>query len=137
MTDSDAGLVDRGGLAITLAFVATVAVVGWLTIGQIAASPELQEYMTQSEEWCSSHDGELHNARAFGDHGGLHCDPPNGPSVHMSDVAASGYPAAVEDVESNVDGPWWSVGTMPLLLISGGVAGVAVVASGIRQWRKT
>lgn len=48
------------------------------------------DYMNESAEWCEDHNGELVNSNVFGSHGGLHCDLPNGTSVHMSDVIGQG-----------------------------------------------
>lgn len=65
--------------ALLVAGLLGVSIVGHVT------SEDTQQYINQSESWCENHNGELVNVHAvFG--GGLHCDLPNGTSVHMSDV---------------------------------------------------
>ncbi len=70
---------------VILALVAVVT--GMLGVQVIAAtSGSLDSYVTESEAWCDEHNGELYNAQVVGDHGGLHCELPNGTSVHMHEV---------------------------------------------------
>jgi len=70
-----------GILVVTLGITAFVGVqvVAGLT------SPEMQEYMEQSQEWCEDRNGELVNVMAVIG-GGLHCDLPDGTTVHMGNV---------------------------------------------------
>lgn len=56
-----------------------------LLLVSTASGATYAEYLSDSQDWCDNHDGDLYNARAFF-HGGLHCDLPNGTHVHMGDV---------------------------------------------------
>jgi len=71
-------------IAMFLVVTAVVALIG-LQVVSAATSPETQAYMEESEEWCDNQNGTLVNSHAIL-HGGLHCDLPNGTSVHMSNV---------------------------------------------------
>lgn len=42
------------------------------------------------QQWCLERNGSLHWANVVGSHGGLHCQLPNGTSVHMHDVNVTG-----------------------------------------------
>jgi hypothetical protein len=61
-----------------------IGLVGVSVVGHVM-SDSTQAYINQSEQWCNSHNGELVNVQAVIG-GGLHCDLPNGTSVHMRDV---------------------------------------------------
>lgn len=77
-----------GGPRIFSAVIVLVLSITILVLGMnvmAASSGQHQPYFEQSEAWCSERGGELHNVRAFG-HGGLHCELPNGTSVHMWEV---------------------------------------------------
>lgn len=73
-------------------FLALVAVVTGVVGVQVmaATSGSLDSYVNKSEAWCDQHNGDLYNAQALGDHGGLHCELSNGTSVHMSEVVSRG-----------------------------------------------
>lgn len=75
------------GLAIAFAIgvLLPAFVIGGLVVLEIANNDELGEYLNESEQWCNEHNGELVNSHAIM-HGGLHCDLPNGTSVHMHEV---------------------------------------------------
>lgn len=64
-----------------------VAAVTALLIGVMVAqtAPAAQEFATQSADWCDDHHGDLVHAKSIS-HGGLHCELPNGTSVHMNEV---------------------------------------------------
>lgn len=68
-----------------LVVVAVVAFVG-LQVVDAATSAKAKMYVEQSEQWCQGRNGELYNARVIGSHGGLHCELPNGTTVHMDNV---------------------------------------------------
>jgi hypothetical protein len=68
-------------------FVGILVVFTAATLGVVAqdvASGATQDYITESEQWCNDHGGELHNSQSVV-HGGLHCELENGTSVHMSE----------------------------------------------------
>lgn len=69
--------------AITIALVVSLLV--GVMIGGAVTSDEFRDYINQSEQWCENRDGELVNVNGIWD-GGLHCDLPNGTSVHMQDI---------------------------------------------------
>jgi len=71
-------------IAMALVVACVVGFVGFQVVGA-ATSDEMQAYMEQSEQWCEDRGGELVNVNAVVG-GGLHCDLPNGPSVHMNNV---------------------------------------------------
>lgn len=71
---------------LSLGLVLVIAGIVGLLVFQTATSPELATYINQSAEWCNNHGGELVKPLPIGNHGGLHCDLPNGTSVHMHDV---------------------------------------------------
>lgn len=73
------------GVVMVLVVALIISVVGIQTMS-VAASDDLRDYVDRSEEWCDSRDGQLVNSRVIGPHGGLHCELPNGTSVHMSEV---------------------------------------------------
>lgn len=51
-----------------------------------SGADELREYADASEEWCEEQrGGDLVNVHAIW-HGGLHCELPNGTSIHMTEV---------------------------------------------------
>lgn len=75
---------DRVSIAITVATLLIVAVLG-VVVMQSVSSGAL-EYTEQAEAWCEQRNGTLHNAQVLGPHGGLHCEFPNGTSVHMDEV---------------------------------------------------
>ena len=67
--------------AVTLAL---AGYVGFQVVGA-ATSDDMQAYMEQSEDWCEERNGTLVNVNAVWG-GGLHCDLPNGSTVHMKNV---------------------------------------------------
>lgn len=67
---------------------AIVGLLGTQVVG-LASSEATQDYVDDSAEWCGDRGGELVNVHAVV-HGGLHCDLPNGTSVHMSEVVGNG-----------------------------------------------
>jgi len=71
-------------LAIALVVACVVAYVGLQVVGA-ATSDEMEAYMEQSEQWCEDRGGTLVNVNAFIG-GGLHCELPNGTSVHMNNL---------------------------------------------------
>jgi len=83
-------MVDKVSIVVTLVVVAAVV---WTGVEVVRTYPThaQSEYMNNSEQWCENRNGELYNAQSLV-HGGLHCDLPNGTTVHMSDVEAV-YPA--------------------------------------------
>lgn len=73
--------------ASTLSLVVGVLVVGLVGVTLVGGvtSEETQNYVEDSAEWCEDRGGELVNVHAVV-HGGLHCELPNGTSVHMGEV---------------------------------------------------
>lgn len=69
---------------IAVILVAVVLLTGFQVVSA-ATSGEMQEYTQESEEWCDARNGELYNSMSV-IHGGLHCQLPNGTSVHMHEV---------------------------------------------------
>ncbi|WP_224332893.1 hypothetical protein [Haloprofundus halobius] len=53
---------------------------------EVASSPEMKNFMTESREWCEQRDGNLWIERAVGSDGGLYCELPNGTFVQMKEV---------------------------------------------------
>lgn len=62
-----------------------IAVVVSAGIMYAVVDEDMKEYVDDSATWCDEHNGRLVNVQSFS-HGGLHCELPNGTSVHMSDV---------------------------------------------------
>lgn len=75
----------------TLPLVVGLLIVGLIGVQMVtvATSEEMQQYVDDSAERCEERGGDLHNVHAVA-HGGLHCDLPNGTTVHMSEVIDSG-----------------------------------------------
>ena len=77
-----------------LGFYAMIAVAAIVTIAfSLGLLPYLSgptETVEQQEQWCLERNGSLHHANVFGSHGGLHCELPNGTSVHMHEVNVTG-----------------------------------------------
>ena len=71
-------------IAMALIVACVVAYVGFQVVGAVT-SDDMQAYMEQSEEWCEERNGTLVNVNAVWG-GGLHCDLPNGSTVHMQNV---------------------------------------------------
>jgi putative hemolysin len=70
-----------------MALLIAVVVIGLMVSSVTGASGDrLERYFNASEEWCHERGGELGNSNVIGPHGGLHCELPNGTSVHMRDV---------------------------------------------------
>jgi hypothetical protein len=67
------------------AITACIIAIGVLVF-QTAGGGGMNAFVAESAEWCSEHGGVLYNANVIGSHGGLHCDLPNGTSVHMDTV---------------------------------------------------
>lgn len=72
-------------MLVRLAVVLGVATFAGLEIVHAVDSGAVQ----QAADWCSAHNGTLQNANVIGEHGGLHCELPNGTVVHMSEVPDS------------------------------------------------
>jgi len=77
------------GIVVVAVGLAVVALVGVQIVG-LATSQETQDHIDDSAEWCEQRGGELHNVQVLGPHGGLHCELPNGTSVHMNEVLGDG-----------------------------------------------
>lgn len=74
----------------TIVTVAIAVVIVVATGGQLVLSGDyIRESVEDAAEWCDNHDGKLVNSNVVGDHGGLHCELPNGSTVHMDDVIDS------------------------------------------------
>lgn len=69
---------------------ATLVVVGIAGFVGADIADDVADYTQSASDWCDDHDGELHNANVIGSHGGLHCELPNGTTVHMSDYVEVG-----------------------------------------------
>lgn len=77
-------MIDDGAMVIAVSMV--VALFIGLQIFAVINSGRLAEGMDKSQEWCENHNGTLANSNVIGEHGGLHCELPNGTSVHMHEV---------------------------------------------------
>lgn len=77
-------MVDRVSVAITVAVACIVLLVGGLVFQSVSVGA--LEYTESAGEWCEQRNGTLHNAQVIGPHGGMHCELPNGTSVHMDEV---------------------------------------------------
>lgn len=71
-------------LATVLVVAAVIVYLGMAVMG--ASGAQMKEYVQASEEWCDAQGGDLVNSQVIGPHGGLHCELPNGTSVHMWEV---------------------------------------------------
>lgn len=71
-------------IAVNLAVVGVIVVVGWIVMSAAVGAQE--GYVEESAEWCDEHNGTLVNQLGFGSSGGLHCDLPNGTTVKMANV---------------------------------------------------
>jgi putative hemolysin len=60
-----------------------IVVVGAIVLMQL---PEAIEASQAFSDWCAAQGGNLYNAQVIGDHGGLHCELPNGTTVHADQV---------------------------------------------------
>lgn len=52
---------------------------------QMVTSEQTQQFVEESQDWCDDHDGQVVRVMSV-NHGGLHCDLPNGTSVHMNQI---------------------------------------------------
>lgn len=112
--------------AVGLAIGLILAGIGGFIVMEAATDEEFQQYIEDSEAWCDAHDGELHNAQVIGEHGGLHCELPNGTSVHMHEVADYNFTHDWSEMDDDIidpyeDQPWYMIGMMPVLLLTTGV----------------
>lgn len=84
-------MIDEGtaGNLLTIAMVVGLIALPLIGLATAATSDELREYVERSQDWCDDRDGELVNVQAVL-HGGLHCDLPNGTSIHMTEVEVRG-----------------------------------------------
>jgi len=87
MTGEDSG--KQRYLDLGTVYVVGLLVLGVVTTGvlvhDLSTGGELKQYTDKSEQWCNDHNGGLVNVQSIW-HGGLHCDLPNGTSVHMTKV---------------------------------------------------
>lgn len=74
------------GILARIAVAVAIIVVGGVAIDSVATNDRMQTYVNESAEWCEAHNGTLENSRVGGEHGGLHCELPNGTTVHMDEV---------------------------------------------------
>ena len=65
---------------------AIILVVGWSVATTAVLNSDMGEFLQESGEWCDQHNGDLYNSQTIGDHGGLHCELPNGTNVEMDEV---------------------------------------------------
>lgn len=77
-------MADNVGIAVTVATLLIVVALGAVVIQTV--DEDTIAYTQQAEEWCEQRNGTLHNAQVLGPHGGLHCELPNGTSVHMNEI---------------------------------------------------
>lgn len=77
-------MVDNVSVAVTVVMLLTTLLLGF-SVFQSASAGAL-EYTGKADEWCEERDGRLYNAQVIGDHGGLHCELPNGTTVHMHEI---------------------------------------------------
>lgn len=80
-------MANKISIAITVATLLIVVAVGGIVIQTVDS--DVLAYTEQAGEWCQERNGTLHNAQVLGPHGGLHCELPNGTSVHMSEVISA------------------------------------------------
>lgn len=70
---------DAVAWAVTLGIIAVVVAL----VGHTTMSLDARYDWEQAEDWCADHDGELIMVNSV-NHGGLHCELPDGELVHMN-----------------------------------------------------
>lgn len=87
------------GLILT---VLIITVIG-MQVMAAATGPEAQAYANAADDYCEQElgpDAVLVNSRVIGEHGGLHCEGPNGAFIHLHDVPREEVMAAANNTTS-------------------------------------
>ena len=63
-----------------------ILVVGWSVATTAALNPGIDDEVRDGAEWCDEHGDDLVMVHSV-EHGGLHCDLPNGTTMHLNEVA--------------------------------------------------
>jgi hypothetical protein len=63
-----------------------ILVLGMSLVTAAAVQPGISDSVGEFKDWCDGRDGDLYNSQAMGEHAGLHCELPNGTSIHMHEV---------------------------------------------------
>lgn len=120
-------------LPIAAGIVFALAILGVAIIGSQADVQATTEPVDSQLEWCYEYGGQPENRLSVA-HGGMHCDLPDGTTVHLSSVTNNDYPEPQylhgKSGATHDSTPLFGLGIWPY------VFGIGLLSSGILAYQE-